>query len=101
MRTMRGVRRVAITGLGAITPIGNDAPTTWRSAVEGRSGIDFIRSFDASEFPVLLAVGAAKEALADSGLNGFDPARVGVAVSTAIGGFLGMMEQHDVLRERG
>ena len=122
------MRRVAITGLGAVTPIGNDAPSTWRAAVEGRSGIDFIRSFDASEFPVriaaevkdfdatsvvpakearrldrnvLLGVAAAKEAVADSGLNGFDPARVGVVFGTAIGGFLGIMEQHDVLRERG
>ena len=37
-----------ITGLGAITPVGNDAPSTWQSAVDGRSGIDFIRSFDAA-----------------------------------------------------
>ena len=42
------MRRVAITGLGAVTPIGNDAPSTWKAAVAGSSGIDFIRSFDAS-----------------------------------------------------
>ena len=41
-----------VTGLGAVTPIGNDAPSTWRAAVAGESGIDFIRAFDASEFPV-------------------------------------------------
>src|ERR687885_926324 len=122
------MRRVAVTGLGAVTPLGNDARSTWRAAVAGESGIDWIRSFDASEFPVrvaaevkdfdaggvvspkearkldrnvLLAVAAAREAVADAGLNGFDPARVGVVFGTAIGGFLGMMEQHDVLRERG
>jgi 3-oxoacyl-[acyl-carrier-protein] synthase II len=122
------VRRVAVTGLGAITPIGNDAPSTWRAAVAGESGIDFIRSFDASGFPVriaaevkgfdpatvatpkearkldrnvLLALGAAKEAVAEAGLNGFDPSRVGIVFGSAIGGFLGIMEQSEVLRERG
>src|SRR3954452_5273368 len=122
------MRRVVVTGLGAVTPLGNDAPSTWQAAVEGRSGIDFIRSFDASEFPVriaaevkdfdpsgavspkearkldrnvVLSVAAAKEAVGDAGLNGFDPSRVGVVFGTAIGGFLGIMEQHDVLRERG
>jgi 3-oxoacyl-[acyl-carrier-protein] synthase II len=120
--------RVAVTGLGAVTPIGNDAPSTWRAAVAGESGIDFIRSFDASGFPVrvaaevkdyepngvvspkearrldrnvLLALGAAKEAIDDAGLNGFDPARVGVVFGSAIGGFLGIMQQHEVLQERG
>jgi 3-oxoacyl-[acyl-carrier-protein] synthase II len=122
------MRRVAVTGLGAVTPIGNDAPSTWQAAVAGESGIDFIRSFDASGFPVrvaaevkdyepngvvspkqarrldrnvLLALGAGKEAIDDAGLNGFDPARVGVVFGSAIGGFLGIMEQHEVLQERG
>src|SRR3954451_5145560 len=122
------MRRVAITGLGAVTPLGNDAPSTWEAAVAGRSGIDFIRSFDASDFPVrvaaevkdfeppdiisakearrlernvLLALAAGQEALADAGLNGFDPARVGIVLGSAIGGFVGMMEQHQVLQERG
>src|SRR5918999_1418538 len=93
-RLCRFVRRVVVTGLGAITPIGNDAPSTWRAAVAGESGIDFIRSFDASGFPVrlaaevkdfdpsgvaspkearkldrnvLLALGAAREAVEDAG----------------------------------
>src|SRR5829696_9836908 len=98
------MRRVAVTGLGAITPIGLDAPATWESAVAGRSGIDFIQAFDPSEFPVriagevkgfdpssvappkearrmdrnvLLALGAAQEAWNDAGVNGVDPDRVG------------------------
>jgi 3-oxoacyl-[acyl-carrier-protein] synthase II len=122
------MRRVAVTGLGAVTPLGNDARTTWRAAVDGESGIDWIRAFDAGEYPVkiaaevkdfdatavaspkevrklernvLLSLGAAKEAMADSGMNGFDPARVGIVFGTAIGGFNGIMAQGDVLRERG
>src|SRR5919106_3646171 len=122
------MRRVVVTGLGAVTPIGNDAPSSWRAAVAGESGIDFIRSFDASGFPVriaaevkdfdpatvaspkearkldrnvLLALGAAKEAWADAGIDGFDPARVGILVGSAIGGLPGIAEQHRVLLERG
>src|SRR5919202_5188671 len=122
------MKRVAVTGLGAVTPVGNDARATWRAAVAGESGIDWIRSFDASGYAVrvaaevkdfdptsvaspkevrkldrnvLLALAAGREALADAQLDGFDPARAGVVFGTAIGGVLGLMEQHDVLRERG
>ena len=112
-----------------MTPIGNDARATWRAALAGESGVDWIRAFDASEFPVriaaevkdfdatavaspkevrklernvLLALGAGREAVADAGLDGaYSPDRVGILFGTAIGGFLGMMEQHDILRERG
>src|SRR5947199_6051259 len=122
------MRRVAVTGLGAITPVGNTAPETWRAAVEGTSGIDFISAFDADGLPVriaaevkdfdpaglaspkelrrldrnvLLALGAAKEAVSDANLDGFDPMRVGIVFGSAIGGFIGIMEQERVLRERG
>jgi 3-oxoacyl-[acyl-carrier-protein] synthase II len=122
------MRRVAVTGLGAITPIGNDARSTWEAAVAGRSGIDFIKSFDASAFPVriaaevkgfdpasaaspkevrqlarnvLLSLAAAKEAVEDAKLDGFAPARVGVIFGTAIGGFPETIEQHEVFQERG
>ena len=122
------MRRVVVTGLGAITPVGNTAPETWRAAVAGESGIDWIRSFDASDYPVrvaaevkdfdpaglvppkelrrldrnvVLALGAAKEAVADAGLNGYDPMRVGITFGSAIGGVIGIMEQGEVLRERG
>ena len=122
------MRRVAVTGLGAVTPLGNDVPSTWDAALAGRSGVDWIQSFDASEYPVriaaevkdfdptnvaspkearkldrnvLLALGAAREAMGDAGLNGFDPTRVGVVFGSAIGGFLGVMEQHDILLARG
>jgi 3-oxoacyl-[acyl-carrier-protein] synthase II len=123
------MRRVVVTGLGAVTPIGADAPSTWRAAVAGESGIDFIRSFDASGSPVriaaevkdfdptqvaspkdarrldrnvLLSLGAAREAVADAGLDSaYASDRVGILFGTAIGGFLGIMEQAQVLRERG
>jgi len=123
------MRRVVVTGLGAVTPIGNDARTSWRAAVAGESGVDFIRSFDASGFPVriaaevkdfdptavaspkevrklernvLLALGAAREAVADAGLDdAYDPARVGILLGSAIGGVIGIAEQTEVLRDRG
>jgi 3-oxoacyl-[acyl-carrier-protein] synthase II len=122
------MRRVVVTGLGAVTPLGNDARSTWEAAVAGRSGIDWIRSFDASDFPVrvaaevkdfdgstvvppkearrlernvLLAVAAAREAVTDAALDGFDPARVGIVLGSAIGGVTGILEQADVMRERG
>src|SRR6187455_2906046 len=124
------MRRVAVTGLGALTPIGLDASSTWQAAIAGESGIGFIESFDASEFPVriagevkgfdptsvappkegrrmdrnvLLALGAAREAWQHSGLAdaGIDPSRVGIVVGSAIGGLPGIAEQHDVLRDRG
>src|SRR2546421_2692415 len=122
------MRRVAVTGLGAITPVGNTAPETWRAAVEGTSGVDFIRACDADGLPVriaaevkdfdpaglanpkelrrldrnvLLALGAAKEAVADASLNGYDPMRVGIVFGSAIGGFIGIMEQGGGMRDRG
>jgi 3-oxoacyl-[acyl-carrier-protein] synthase II len=122
------MRRVVITGIGAVTPVGNDARATWESALAGRSGIDHIKAFDVSEAPVsiagevkdfdpgglaapkdlrrldrnvLFALAAAKEALADAGSNGFRPDRVGIVLGSAIGGFIELMRQADILRERG
>jgi 3-oxoacyl-[acyl-carrier-protein] synthase II len=123
------MHRVAVTGLGAVTPLGNDWRSTWDAAVAGRSGIDFITAFDASEFPVriaaevkdfdptavvgpkearrfdrnvLLSLAAATESWADAGLEGvYEPARVGVLFGTAIGGIIQIVEQHDTLLERG
>ena len=122
------MRRVAVTGVGTVSPLGLDASSTWRAAVAGESGIDWIKAFDASEYPVrvagevkdfdptqvaspkearklernvLLALGAAREAMTDANLNGFDPNRVGIIFGSAIGGVPGIVEQADVLRERG
>jgi 3-oxoacyl-[acyl-carrier-protein] synthase II len=122
------MRRVAVTGLGAVTPLGLDARSTWEAAVAGRSGVGFIESFDASGFPVriaaevrgfepeavvgpkdarrlernvVLAVAAAREAWADAGAEGVDPARAGILVGSAIGGVVGVLAQNEVLAERG
>jgi 3-oxoacyl-[acyl-carrier-protein] synthase II len=122
------VRRVAITGVGAVSPLGLDAPSTWRAALAGESGVGWISTFDTDGLPVriagevtgfdashvvsakdarklernvLLGVAAGREALDDAGLNGFDPARVGVIFGSAIGGVPGIVEQTEILRERG
>ena len=123
------MRRVAITGLGAVTPLGNDAPSTWEAALAGQSGIDFIQAFDASDFPVriaaevkgfeigdlvtpkdarrlerytLIALAAAKEAVDESGLlEAYASERIGVIFGSAIGGLIGIAEQHQILLERG
>ncbi|MGH3022367.1 MAG: beta-ketoacyl-[acyl-carrier-protein] synthase family protein, partial [Gaiellaceae bacterium] len=122
------MRRVAITGIGAVTPLGNDLRTTWEGLLAGRSGVDTIAAFDANDFPVriagevkeydpagaasakdvrkfdrnvLFALTAAKEAMSDAGVNGFEPERVGVVVGNCIGGFNELMRQYDVMRDRG
>src|SRR3954469_8865001 len=107
-------RRVVVTGMGAITPVGNDVATTWRSLIEGKSGTAPITKFDASNFPVRFAaevkgfdplmymdrkeakradqytqysVGAARQAMTDAGLlepHGIDPDRIGVIVGSGI-----------------
>ena len=123
-------RRVVVTGLGAITPIGNDVATTWSAMQAGVSGATPITKFDASNFPVRFAcevkgfdplksmerkeakradqytqyaVAAAVEAMADAGLaqGGYDVDRTGVIVGSGIGGLKSFEEQHDVYRERG
>ena len=122
------MRRVAITGLGAVTPIGLDVPSAWDAAVSGRSGVGWIESFDASAYPVriaaevrgfdveglvpakearrmdrnvLLAVAAAQQAWDDAGLDGVDASRVGVIVGSAIGGIATIAEQQQTFVERG
>jgi 3-oxoacyl-[acyl-carrier-protein] synthase II len=122
------MRRVGITGIGAVTPLGLDARANWEAAVAGRSGVDWIRSFDASGFPVriaaevrgfepeaivppkearrlernvLLAVAAAQEAWADAAVGELDPRRAGILVGSAIGGLMGILVQYETLRERG
>jgi 3-oxoacyl-[acyl-carrier-protein] synthase II len=106
--------RVAITGFGAVTPLGNDAESTWRSLVEGRSGVGRITTFDPSTFPVKIAalvkdfdfghevsdphtgrhlsragrfaVAAALQAADDAGLNGaYEPEERGVSVGGSMG----------------
>ena len=124
-------RRVVVTGMGALTPVGNDVASTWRALLSGASGAADITKFDASTWPVRFAcelkgfdplqymerkeakradwytqyaVAAAVQAMRDAGLdNGSpgDPDRMGVIVGSGIGGLKSFEEQHDVYRERG
>ena len=117
-----------MTGVGAVSPLGLDAPSMWKAAIEGTSGIDWIQAFETDGLPVriaaeikgfdpaavasakearklerfvLIALSAAQEALRDSNLNGFDPMRVGILFGSAIGGVTMIAEQANVLRDRG
>jgi 3-oxoacyl-[acyl-carrier-protein] synthase II len=123
-------RRVVVTGLGAVTPLGNDVATTWRALKSGVSGASRITKFDATSFPVQFAcevkgfdplkvmdrkeakradlytqyaVAAAVEAMADAGFaqGGYDVDRTGVIIGSGIGGLKSFEEQHDLYRERG
>jgi 3-oxoacyl-[acyl-carrier-protein] synthase II len=123
-------RRVVVTGLGAVTPVGNDVATTWQCLLDGKSGAAPITHFDASAFSVRFAcevkgfdplvamdrkearradpythyaMAASVEAMRDAGLDGggFDPDRTGVIIGSGIGGIRTFEEQHDMLRERG
>ena len=49
------MKRVAITGIGVVSPLGNDAQSTWDAAVAGRSGVDYIQAFDTDGFDVKIA----------------------------------------------
>jgi len=122
------VRRAVITGLGAVTPVGNDAPSTWSNLVAGVSGVDRISRFDADEFPVNIAaevkgfdasnampvkevrktgldvhygVAAAMEAAGDAEFQVTDPSRVGVIIGSAVGGLPQILDQQKVLETRG
>ncbi|MGH7638787.1 MAG: beta-ketoacyl-ACP synthase II [Gemmatimonadaceae bacterium] len=124
-------RRVVVTGMGALTPVGNDVASTWRALLSGASGAANITKFDASTWPVRFAcelkgfdplqymdrkeakradwyaqysIAASVQAMKDAGLeNGSigDPDRIGVIVGSGIGGLKSFEEQHDVYRERG
>lgn len=109
-------RRVVVTGLGAVTPLGNDVSTMWQSQLQCRNGVGPITHFDASKFPtkfaaevrgydfenqvenparfadagrnVRFAIGAARQAVQDSGIHdspGFNPARFGVYLGAGEG----------------
>ena len=120
---------VVVTGIGAITPLGLDAPTTWEGLLAGRSGIGPITHFDASALPVRiagevhgfdpeallgpkrtrrsarfsqLAVAAAREAVADAGLYVEEEADdLGVVINNAVGGVPETQVNIDALRAGG
>jgi 3-oxoacyl-[acyl-carrier-protein] synthase II len=123
-------RRVVITGMGAITPVGNDVTQTWESLKAGQSGIARITLFDPSDMATQFAgevknfnpaerfghkearrmdrvtqfaMEACSQAVTSSGLleNGIDRDRVGVVIGTGVGGVGTLLEQYDVLKSRG
>ena len=124
-----GRRRVVVTGIGAVTPLGNDAETTWDNLLAGESGAAPITQFDASDYPVCFAcelkdfdptqwmerrtarrmdrfaqmiLAAARQAETDSGLDVKAEAdRIGASVATGIGGLKAFQDCYDVLLARG
>ncbi|MBJ6979578.1 beta-ketoacyl-ACP synthase II [Luteimonas sp. MC1895] len=122
-------RRVVITGLGILSPLGNDLASSWQGIVDGRSGIGPITNFDASAFATRIAgevkgfdpaqwipakdvkkmdpfvhygVAASMMALQDAGLDvAADPERIGVAIGAGIGGLKGIEETSIKYHESG
>ncbi|MEU0844367.1 beta-ketoacyl-ACP synthase II [Streptomyces sp. NPDC005962] len=127
-------RTVVVTGVGATTPLGGDASSTWEALIAGRSGIRHLEQDWAAELPVRIAASiavepgtvlprpqarkldrsaqfaliAAREAWADAGFTGkagedpsIDPDRLGAVVASGIGGVTTLLDQYDVLREKG
>ena len=122
-----GRETVVVTGLGATTPLGGDVASTWAAMLAGRSGVRRLTEPWAEELPVRIAapaaadpaefVGrvqarrmdrceqfalvAAREAWADAGTPEMDPERLGVAVTSGIGGIGSILSGYDTLKEKG
>ncbi len=119
--------RVVVTGLGAITPVGADVPSTWEAVKAGRSGVRQLTDDWAAELPARIAAWAAadpatlidrvqsrrldrceqfalvaaREAWADAGSPEVDPERLGVVVSSGIGGVASTLSAYDTLKDKG
>jgi 3-oxoacyl-[acyl-carrier-protein] synthase II len=119
--------RVVVTGLGAITPVGADVASTWESLLAGRSGVRQLTDDWAAELPARIAawaaadpatlidrvqsrrldrceqfaIVAAREAWAHAGSPEVDPERLGVVVSSGIGGVASTLSAYDTLKEKG
>jgi 3-oxoacyl-[acyl-carrier-protein] synthase II len=127
---MRKRRRIVITGVGAITPLGQEKEQIWSALCEGKSGIRPITAFDTSAFDVhfggevsdfdpvkwfgvkearrldrfsQFAIAASIQAVKDAGLNleDFDKTRVGVVIGSGMGGLIELEAQHEILLKKG
>jgi len=124
-----GWPRIVVTGVGAVTPLGNDAETFWENLVAGKSGAGPITLFDATEYPVQFAceakdfdptnwiegrkarrmdrfaqmvLAAARMAEADSGIEiDGETERIGASIATGIGGLQSFQDCHETLMVRG
>src|SRR5919199_3114935 len=124
-----GRRRVVITGLGMVSPLGNDVESSWQALIDGESGAAEITAFDHSDYGVHFAcelkdfdptrwierkqarrmdrfaqmiLAAARQAEEDSGLDiAAEPERIGASIATGIGGLRSFQDCYDVLRDRG
>lgn len=124
-------RRVVVTGLGVVTPVGNDLKTFWRSLLQGTSGVGPITAFDCSTYACKIAgevrgydptpyfsdhkdlrrsdrytqlmMGAAKMCVADCGIDfeSLDRTRIGVMLGSGIGGLSTLETQHTLLTTKG
>ena len=123
-------RRVVVTGLGLVTPVGNSVEATWEALLDGRSGADYIKKFDPERFAcrfacevksfdplnyvekkearkmgafIHYAVAASQEAVSDSGLKITDEVaeQVGTYISSGIGDFWAIEREHEKLLKDG
>ncbi len=129
MRVRSGRRRVVVTGVGCVSPLGRDAASTWAAAAAGVSGVRPLTRFDTSDLPARFAAEcapdlaprglsakevrrldrsarlvlvAAEEAIADAGLEtNPDRDRSGVVIGTAIGGIVTLLDSYDAMLARG
>ena len=82
---MSNMKKIVITGMGAVTPVGIGIDEYWKNITEGKSGIDTIKTFDPSELAVQYAYVAAEEAIKQSGIE-IEPERTGIIMGTAMSG---------------
>jgi 3-oxoacyl-[acyl-carrier-protein] synthase II len=122
------MRKVVVTGMGIVCPVGNDLPTAWQNLVAGQCGISYISKFDTSDYKVKIAaevkdfdptlyidkadvkktdlyaqyaIAAASQAMTDSGICDMDSSRLGVYIGSGVGGMNSFINEQTKLLEKG